>query len=386
VREAVWYYEQTAFSLFTNHALKPVSAIIRRKSCYQGDYVKVTAYTETSVFQDLQPYWNELLHRSESNLIFLTWEWQRTWWQAYEAGDLWVLVCRDENERIIGIAPWFIQYVNGERVVRTIGCVDVTDYVDLIAAKECIHEVQSALAAYVQANDKQFDRISLCNIPKASSTYQHFPARLRERGFSTEMVLQEVCPVIHLPESWDAYLESLDKKQRHEIRRKIRRAESEAEIEYYVVSERSDFQHEVEVFLELMAASQPAKAEFLRNPANRKFFVTILEETFAQGWLRLSFLRINGASAAAYCDFDYEGRILVYNSGLSLNHYPHLSSGIVLLAYNIKNAIETKHQMFDFLRGNETYKYRMGAEDTCVFTLVASKTVSKALPQELVSV
>lgn len=348
--------------------------------------MKVTAYTNASIFQDLEPYWNELLQRSETNLIFLTWEWQRTWWQAYESGDLWVLVCRDENEAVIGIAPWFIQHVNDERVVRTIGCVDVTDYVDLIAAKECIHEVQSVLAAYVQAHYKHFDRISLCNIPQASSTYHHFPARLRERGFTTEMVLQEVCPVIHLPESWDAYLESLDKKQRHEIRRKIRRAESEAEIEYYVVSEHSDFQHEVDVFLELMAASQPAKAEFLRNSANRTFFVAILGETYAKGWLRLSFLRINGVPAAAYCDFDYEGRILVYNSGLSLNHYPHLSSGIVLLAYNIQNAIETNHQMFDFLRGNETYKYRMGAVDTCVFKLMASKTVPKVLQKEQVSV
>src|SRR5689334_21294906 len=71
--------------------------------------VQLTAYHENSVFETLKPEWNELLHRSASDCIFSTWEWQSTWWDAYHSGLLWVIACRDDSGRLIGIAPWFIQ-------------------------------------------------------------------------------------------------------------------------------------------------------------------------------------------------------------------------------------------------------------------------------------
>jgi CelD/BcsL family acetyltransferase involved in cellulose biosynthesis len=120
-----------------------------------------------------------------------------------------------------------------------------------------------------------------------------------------------------------------------------------------------------------MAASHPSKAEFLRNQDNLRFFKNILPVMHDKGWLRLTFLKCDDTPAAAYCDFDYGRQILVYNSGLLPDAYAHLSPGIVLLAYNIRNAIESGHTIYDFLRGNETYKYRMGAQDTRVYKLVA---------------
>jgi CelD/BcsL family acetyltransferase involved in cellulose biosynthesis len=333
--------------------------------------VNISVYTNPDVFEELEPEWNDLLHRSNTDVIFLTWEWQSSWWNAYEAGDLWIVTCRDDDGRLVAIGPWFIQDVDGERVVRTIGCVDVTDYVDIIAHKDCVEAVQVYFAHFFAENTRFFDRINLCNIPERSLTYISFPDRLRQHHFDADMVLQEVCPVIHLPSEWEGYLAMLDKKQRHEIRRKLRRAESEAELEWYVVGPEHDFEAEAEQFLKLMAASQPAKAEFLQDEKNLRFFRRILDVTFEKGWLKLSFLKVNGTPAAAYCDFDYNRQILVYNSGLLPEAYAHLSPGIVLLSYNIQNAIENQRTIFDFLRGNETYKYRMGAQDTRVYKLLA---------------
>jgi CelD/BcsL family acetyltransferase involved in cellulose biosynthesis len=333
--------------------------------------VKITVYTQPKVFEELKSEWNQLLWRSTANTLFLTWEWQATWWNAYEAGDLWIIVCRDNDGHLVGIAPWFIQDTNGERVVRTIGCVDVTDYVDVIADQNCMEAVEEFLAYFLAQNTDKYDRINLCNIPENSPTYTRFPDRLRQQQFDADTILQEVCPVIHLPNDWEDYLAMLDKKQRHEIRRKLRRAESEAELEYYVVGQEHNFDEEVGRFLKLMAASQPSKAEFLRDANNLRFFKRILAVTHANGWLKLSFLKLNGIHAATYCDFDYNRHILVYNSGLLPEVYPHLSPGIVLLAYNIRSAIAAGKTLYDFLRGNETYKYRMGAKDTRVYKLVA---------------
>ncbi len=333
--------------------------------------MNISVYTNPSVFEELEPEWNELLGSSPTDVIFLTWEWQSTWWKTYEAGDLWVVTCRDDDGRLMAIGPWFIQQVDGERVVRTIGCVDVTDYVDIIVHKDCVDPVQVEFARFLADHTRDYDRINLCNIPESSPTYVRFPDRLRMQHFDADMVLQEVCPVIHLPGEWEDYLAMLDKKQRHEIRRKLRRAESEAKLEWYIVGSEHDFEAEADQFMKLMAASQPAKAEFLQDDNNRRFLRQVLEFTFARGWLRLSFLKVNDTYAAAYCDFDYNRQILVYNSGLLPEAYAHLSTGIVLLSYNIRHAIENQRTVYDFLRGNETYKYRMGAQDTRVYKLVA---------------
>jgi len=56
-----------------------------------------------------------------------------------------------------------------------------------------------------------------------------------QQGFAVEIEMQEVCPVIYLPDSYEGYLEQLDKKQRHELRRKVRKAESEAVISWCVI-------------------------------------------------------------------------------------------------------------------------------------------------------
>jgi len=335
--------------------------------------VQLAAYHEISVFETLKPEWNTLLHRSTSDCIFSTWEWQSTWWEAYHSGLLWVITCREDNGQLIGIAPWFVQTTSeGERVIRSIGCVDVTDYVDVIAEPERLSDVLEAFAAHLVEQRTLFDRINLCNIPEKSPTLQVFPDILRQFGLDAELVFQEVCPVIELPDEWEKYLEALDKKQRHEIRRKIRRAEAEAgQLEWYIVGSNHELAHELECFLSLMASSHPEKATFLRNPQNLAFFRKITPLAYEKGWLQLAFLVINGENSAAYLNFDYNGCILVYNSGLLPEYNAHLSPGNVLLAYLIENAIINRRTVFDFLRGNEVYKYRMGAKDTQVFKLKA---------------
>lgn len=333
--------------------------------------MQIQAYDRDTAFSDLKPEWNALLQNSSANCIFSTWEWQSNWWSAYEAGELWVVTCRLENGELVAIAPWFVEtQETGERVVRSVGCVDVTDYVDLIILPEYADEVYAALAQHLFEHRDRYDRINLCNIPEKSPTHKQFSAKLKDCGFEVEVELQEVCPVITLPDDWDEYLARLDKKQRHEIRRKLRRAGGD-DARWYIVNGEHNLAEELDRFLELMASSQQQKAEFLEDPKNVTFFKKIVPATFEQGWLQLNFLTVDGVPSATYLNFDYNDSIQVYNSGLDPEKFAHLSPGIVLLAYNIQHAIETGHRLFDFLRGNETYKYRMGGEDTRVFKLKA---------------
>lgn len=335
--------------------------------------MRLTVYQNVDVFADLEPEWNDLLRRNVNNHIFSTWEWQSTWWDAYHPGELWVVAFRNDEGRLVGLAPWFVKSTqDAGKVVHTIGCVEVSDYLDLLVDPDYAKSVYETLADFLHTHCDQCDKLSLCNIPENSPTLTEFVASLESHGFVTAITQEDVCPVISLSGSWDDYVDSLGKKYRHELRRKIRRAEGADEhIDWYIVDSTHDLNAETARFLELMAASQYEKAGFLQDPENVAFFNKIIPVSFAQGWLQISFLNVDGKSVAAYMNFDYNNQIMVYNSGLLPGEYGHLSLGIVLLAHNIRHAIEHGRSDFDFLQGNESYKYQMGGQDTRIFRLEA---------------
>ncbi len=337
-----------------------------------GLCVDLSVYRDASAFDLLEAEWNALLQRAPINHVFYTWEWQKTWWNAYQPGELLILTCRVDN-LLAGIAPLFVSGSAGNRAVQIIGCVDVTDYLDVIVDEAHLTAVHTAFAGYFAANREDFDLLDLCNIPHGSPTRQLLPGLLEQRGFSTKVEQQEVCPVIELPLNWTGYLSLLDKKQRHEVRRKIRRAHgSDKSIDWYIVNGCHNLEEEVSHFVRLMAASDKEKEEFLQNQKNLRFFQSIVPLLQKRGWLQMNFLTVDDERAAAYINFVYGNRVMVYNSGLAHRDYADLSPGIVLLAYNIKHAIEQGFQFYDFLRGDEPYKYRMGGRNTSVMNIRAN--------------
>ncbi len=112
--------------------------------------MKVSIITsETVLFSDLCNEWESLLSDSESDCIFLTPTWLSAWWFAYHPGDLWTLAIRDEDTgRLEGLAPWFIQ--QGTNDIYAIGCVEVTDYIDIIMRRGRETGVLQAVAAYLE--------------------------------------------------------------------------------------------------------------------------------------------------------------------------------------------------------------------------------------------
>lgn len=333
--------------------------------------LELLVYQDAAAFDELKSEWNSLLARAPMNCIFYTWEWQSTWWDAYQPGELLILACREDGQ-LLGIAPLFITESERGRSVQIIGCVDVTDYLDFIIDAARLQDVLTAFADYFADHRAAFDLLDFCNIPQHSPTQSILPALLEMRGFDASVTQQEVCPIIELPQNWSDYLGSLDKKQRHEVRRKLRRIHGAAgPIDWYIVNGSHHLPEEIDQFMRLMAASDPQKEQFLQNVSNVKFFKNIVPLAQKCDWLQMNFLTVGAERVAAYINFVYENRVLVYNSGLNHQEYGQLSPGIVLLAYNIQYAIEQGYQVYDFLRGGETYKYRMGGRDTAVMNLIA---------------
>jgi CelD/BcsL family acetyltransferase involved in cellulose biosynthesis len=163
---------------------------------------------------------------------------------------------------------------------------------------------------------------------------------------------------------------SLDKKQRHELRRKMRRAAESGRVNFYVVDKDADIEPELESFFQLMV-QDPNKAEFLHDAMREQMSHTI-HAAHGGGYLWLAFLEVDGVKAAATLCFDYNNKLWGYNSGVSFD-FKDISPGWVIMGYDIQWCCENGRYEFDFMRGDEEYKYRLGGVDKYVMRARAVK-------------
>jgi CelD/BcsL family acetyltransferase involved in cellulose biosynthesis len=356
--------------------------------------MRVEIYQDTAGLDNLREEWSPLLQRSATNTLFLTWEWQKAWWDSFGGGKgLFLLTIRDESRALVGIAPLFHQEslvdpatalpaisverpiaVEGGQPMRSVhlvGGTEVSDYLDVIAPVERNPEVCVALLDALESGIP-WHLLDLRCLPSASPTGSNVAELARARGWKVQQAREDVCPVLELPATWDEYLATkLNKKQRHELRRKMHRAEESAHVDWQWVTA-ADFEAGLATFVQLHKASHPDKDAFMDEQMQR-FFRAVARAALDQGWLRLSILRFNGQPVASYLCFDYGGDRLVYNSGFDLSAYADLGPGIVAVGYLIEDAIQHGLKRFDFLQGNERYKYEFGAVDTEVLRLLVRR-------------
>lgn len=320
--------------------------------------------------------WDSLLSQSETDVPFLRYGYLKSWWE-YKGGGEWpensrlYLLSGWDGETLIGVAPLFFPACGKENVLYFLGSIEISDYLDFICLPEFKEDFIKQVLFSILNDPQGIEEIILINAPKSSSTIGLIEKFSRGLGWSATTEDAYHTPAIKLAEDWDVYLSGIDKKQRHEIRRKIRRAEENAEsIKWIIANDQESLDREIESFFSLMEMD-PDKKEFL-TPLMRDQMKSIIHWAFGEGILQLSFLRIDGKNAAAYLCFDYGNHLLVYNSGFDYG-FSEYSPGWVLLSYLIRHAIANGKTHFDFMRGDETYKYRFGAEDGFVMKTVLTR-------------
>ncbi len=330
--------------------------------------MKLQIFTTADVFDTLSGEWNGLLSHTATNTVFLTHEWQRVWWRGLGDGQLHVVTLRDEDGTLVGIAPLFVEEdALGSAQLQFVGCKEVSDYLDFIFAKGRERDCFEAVLAHLNSTDvPRWNGMSFCNVPETSPTKALLPELAATLGWKSTEVFEDVCPIIDLPKSFEAYLALLDGKERRELQRKLRRATEDTQVTF--ATDAGRLEADVDDFLRLMRASMFTKNDFM-TPRMEKFFHLSAQAMFEAGYLQLSFLEVNGERAATYLNFLYAGQVLVYNSGLDPAKFAYLSPGQVLIARLIEKAIADGNTKFDFLQGNEDYKYKLGGKDVKLYTL-----------------
>jgi CelD/BcsL family acetyltransferase involved in cellulose biosynthesis len=323
-----------------------------------------------------QTQWDELLSHSMTDVPFLRYGYLKNWWE-FKGGGEWPqdaqlsILTGWEGSELKGIAPFFSINDSGREMIYLLGSIEISDYLDVIARREDAETfIRSAFEFLGSQPDPSAASMTLVNIPERSPTNALIEKIAPEFGWTVKAENAYHTPAIQLADDWDTYLAGIDKKQRHEIRRKLRRAEESAEVKWYFAEDAAALDSEIGSFFNLMVLDAD-KQKFL-TPQMRDQMRALIQWAFEAGYLQLSFLTIEGVKAAGYLCFNYNGHILVYNSGFDFQ-FSQYSPGWVLLSLLIQHAIQSNKKFFDFMRGDEDYKYRFGAADGFVRRITLEK-------------
>ena len=250
------------------------------------------------------------------------------------------------------------------------GSQDTFDYNDFLIRLGYEEGFYQTLLESMDHQD--FQNLCLFSLRDTSPTLELFPDMARKMGYTVEIEEEDVTSGIALPGTWDEYLALLNKKDRHELRRKLRRMDSQSDWKWYSLSEPTQVAERLGEFISLMRQSRADKDEFM-TPERERFFSNITQRMAELGQLHLYFLDMDGSTVATSLCFDYGGSRLLYNSGYD-PEYGYFSVGLLLNAMCLKDAIEQGLDYFDFLRGPEPYKAHLGGQQRSLYQMVVTKS------------
>ena len=315
--------------------------------------------TEES-FASLTSYWNDPLYNLRRNSLFVLPIWLQVWWQAFGSGAELYLRAVWEGDKIIGIAPLMVR----DKTAHIIGDTDVCDYLDFIIAPGMESDFYPALLDDLRQNG--IERLDLSGVRPDSTVLINLVPIAQSRNYDILINAEDISLELELPSTWDEYLTLLTAKQRHEVRRKLRRLSEEGNVDYRIVEDSTAVDNTMNTFLRQFSESREDKANFM-TARMASFFRSLADAMAKAGLLSIGILELDTLPVAMVICLDYNGCVYLYNSSYA-PQYRSLSVGVLSKVLHIKDSIQRGRKKFDFLKGSESYKYHLGGKETPLYS------------------
>jgi CelD/BcsL family acetyltransferase involved in cellulose biosynthesis len=357
--------------------------------------------------------WDRLLARTHSPTPFSRWTFHRAWWDAYgdTAHEQYLVVlpadaAEADLEAAVAIVPLMHRHeiepddaecrtsvrpheptgtlVAGDAKAVFFGASYHADYATVLADPADLAAVATAIAdSFAKPPDpahgsQDWDVVDLRRLRADDPTLPALQTALETRsGWRVIRELEDVCPVFTSPSGdWNEYLATLDKKARHEIRRKIRRAGEVGELTIEIAAPTVEA---IDKFIELHRARFGEDGLFPDNPGGERSRLFIhrlaqleLELDESRRQLQLGIVRCSGQPIFTMLAFDDGATCFLYNAGMD-PAAREASPGVSGAALYFQNRLAAGRRRFDFLRGNESYKYEWGAVDEPIERLLVTR-------------
>jgi len=267
-----------------------------------------------------------------------------------EPPPLWLAV--HENGEAVGAAPLVVS----EHRARLFGNPDVSDYADLATAPGMTEVFFQALRDYLVAEGiRSLEMLPVR--PDAIAVTELLPF-LHQVGMRFTLEEIDATYTVPLPGTWSDYLQQLSGHQRHEVRRKLRGLSRIGSYRFVDILGSADAESAMERFIAWFRAYHSGKAAFL-DSARMAYFTTLASTLAEKGMLRLFVLEIEGVPGAMTFCIEYDDTLYLYNNAYD-PRFETLSIGTLSKVLSLREGIRRGLKVFDFLKGEEPYKARLG--------------------------
>ncbi len=313
------------------------------------------AVTQES-FDRLTSYWRDPRLGLKWGSVFVLPVWLEVWWRTFQPETELYLAALWNEADVIGIAPLQIK----GKEAYFLGSHDVCDYQDFVIVPGRESEFFDVLLDELAA--KGVSQLDLNPVRPDSTVISGLVDMVKSRGGDATYQKVDVTVEMDLPGTWEEYLGGLDKKQRHEVRRKLRRLWGVDDVHYRChEATPQDVDGLTDTFLKLFSLSREEKADFMTSQMET-FFHSIAQAMTEIKLLRYGILELESHPAAMIMGFDYNQALYLYNSAFD-PQYNSLSAGLLSKVLCIKESIALGRKKWDFLKGAEKYKYQLGGSE-----------------------
>ncbi|MEO6397162.1 MAG: GNAT family N-acetyltransferase [Tepidiformaceae bacterium] len=312
-------------------------------------------------FASLREEWASLHSETRQATPFAHPAWHEVWLRQFGSKAAPVFLSVRVEEKLVGVVPLAMER-DGARIL---GHAEICDYAGLLVADGA--EAAVARGALEWLTEDLSSRLEAWGVRADQPLAAAFREAADPMGWQFSETPEAVSPQLALPSDFERYLSGLSKHTRHELRRKLRNLSAAGTVTFEGATDGRAVASEMDRFLHLMRASHPDKVAFLTP--QMEAFLRDLAATFADlGLLRLSSLKLDGVNIAMTLAFESADTTFLYNSGYD-PAYGHLAAGLIAKVFALRDSIERGMAVFDFLRGDESYKRDLGGLPVGLVTL-----------------
>jgi CelD/BcsL family acetyltransferase involved in cellulose biosynthesis len=304
--------------------------------------------------ESLRAEWSGLWQASRFATPYQSPEWLIPWWNHFGDGELWTLAFRDAAGLLLGLIPLTLYFDGVHRKVLLLGSGN-SDYLDGIFRPEFEQECVWACLHHLARNKHRWDRCDFLQLQASSPLLSlvapafHYDARF----------CGEPCPAVQLPD--------IPSHQRSKLRYYRRKLEQLGPLTFDTATpENAEMFLQTTIELHTKRWAARGQTGVLAEHRVQNFLREAVPALAAAGFLEIHLMRVCERVIASYLGFKHRNRAYYYIGGFD-TELAALSPGMVMVGHAIHHAAAQGCEVFDFLRGSESYKYRWGATDQPTF-------------------
>jgi len=342
-----------------------------------------TILTRVEQLEAIRAEWDALARLDGRDGFFRTSGWYLAWHRRVRPdAQPMVITTRSAEGRLIGLAP-FCTYTYQDLGFRmeTVGFAGAEtvsgDFLDVLAVPEQRAGVLHSTLNALHEERSRWGLLQLGEVLAGGALHAAVKARAGEWDVTLREEQENICPFILLPASFEVYLKGLNKSVRYYIRKRTKIILEEKGGSIEVCTGHDKVAQGVDALVQL----HHARWESRNDPGTlgRPGFVNFIRDICAQppdgASYRLYVLRCDAKPVGAFLVFHFGESALYYQAGWDPNSpLERYSPGMVLMARSIQDAIEAGLRYYEFLRGDEAYKFRWTKSMRRTITLLAARS------------